>query len=463
MPELPEVETIKRILEKEIEGRTIKEAHLLYPRLIQTDKDTFLKDIVDKKIISLSRKGKYLIIHLSEDQALLVHFRMEGKLFHVSDLKGNLDKHVSIWFLLDDGSYLIFNDTRKFGVMYLYKEEELKECPPLAELGLEPWDIPSPAYLLEAYKHKSYMLKEAMLDQKVIAGLGNIYADEVLFASRLNPFRLANTLTKDEAQEVIKNAVAILQRAIVEGGSTIRSYHPSKGTSGKMQQELMAYGREGKECLVCGTKIQKRYVGGRGTSYCPKCQHVCPTVALTGKIASGKTEVLKLFKELGCATASADEIVHTLYANAAFVGKLQKKFPSVVTDEAVNKSMIIDLMTADKKFRRSFQTFVWAEVKDWINGFIIKNSNKVTVVEVPLLFDAKMEKEFTYLVGVETDKQIEYLTKRHDSNIEGRLRFNAVNSYDVNRKKLNFIIVNNAGRDELISQVKDIYSKLNQE
>jgi dephospho-CoA kinase len=172
---------------------------------------------------------------------------------------------------------------------------------------------------------------------------------------------------------------------------------------------------------------------------------------------------LKLFKELGCATASADEIVHTLYANDAFVGKLQKKFPSVVTDEAVNKSMIIDLMTADKKFRRSFQTFVWAEVKDWINGFIIKNSNKVTVVEVPLLFDAKMEKEFTYLVGVETDKQIEYLTKRHDSNIEGRLRFNAVNSYDANRKKLNFIIVNNAGRDELIRQVKDIYSKLNQE
>jgi formamidopyrimidine-DNA glycosylase len=460
MPELPEVETIKRILAKDVTGLTIKDVHVLYKRLIQTDLEAFCRDIKDKKILSLGRKGKYLIFHLSDSFALLVHFRMEGKFFHLTDLESNLNKHVSLYFTMDDGSYLIFNDVRKFGVMYLYKEEELKDCKPFKEMGLEPWDIPGPSYLLEAYKNKSYMLKEAMLDQGVISGLGNIYADEVLFRSGLSPFRPASSLTEEEAKRVIANAIQVLKQAIENGGSTIRTYHPAQGVSGSMQTNLMAYGREGQPCLKCGTLMEKRYVGGRGTTYCPNCQHVSPSIAVTGKIAVGKSQVTNEFKKLGCYTASADDMVKELLAKPAFLSQLQKKFPAVFDGEKLNKAKVMEQMASDKKFCRSYDVFIWSAVRDEINSFLINHADKPTVIEVPLLFDAKMDEDFTYIVGVESSRQKEHLELRGDSQVDQHLELGKKNSYDFNRKKLDFTIVNNGSMEELNAAVDQAYEQI---
>lgn len=458
MPELPEVETIKRILSKDVVGLTIKDVTVFYKRLIQTDFDEFVLNIKNKKILSLSRKGKYLIFHLSDDFALLVHFRMEGKFFHLKELEPNLNKHVSLYFTMDDGSYMIFNDVRKFGVMYLYKEEELLDCKPLKELGLEPWDIKGPEYLLEAYKHKGYMMKEALLDQGVISGLGNIYADEVLYRSKINPFKKAEDLNEEEAKTIIVNAREVLTEAIKAGGSTIRTYHPAQGVSGLMQVSLKAYGHEGKPCEECGARMEKRYVGGRGTTYCPRCQHVAPSIAVTGKIAVGKSQVLEIFSSLGCYTASADEMVHYLYASESFLKLLKARFPFLFVDGKLDKGIVITKMGEDKKFRRGYETFIWSAVRDLINNFLINHTDKIAVVEVPLLFDAKMESDFTFVVGVESDKQREYLEEREDHDVEKRLAINKRNSYDLNRKKLDYVIVNNGTRESLMTQVGTVFS-----
>jgi formamidopyrimidine-DNA glycosylase len=471
MPELPEVETVKRILEKEVTGLTIVKAEVLYPRLIQTDLSSFKSEIAGRKITSLSRKGKYLIFHLSGSYALLVHFRMEGKFFHLPSLEENLNKHVSLYFTMDDGTYMIFNDVRKFGVMYLYKEEELAGCEPLSKLGQEPWDIKDPQYLLDCYKGRKTMMKEALLDQSVISGLGNIYADEVLFRTRTNPFMAAEDLNLEQAQKIVEVASSVLTEAIANHGSTIRTYHPAQGMNGGMQGFLQAYGHEGQPCPKCGCRMEKRYVGGRGTTYCPSCQHVMPSLAITGKIAVGKTQVLEIFRSLGCYTASADEMVHALYGEPSFLESLRKKFgESLFNGDNLDKKSLSDKMISDKRFRRSYESFIWSAVKDKVNDFLISHTDKITAIEIPLLFNAHMDGDFTYTIGVESAKQIDYLADRQrqaepeaqvdQALLEKKIGLSSSNAYDANRKKLSYIIVNNGTRESLINQVGEIYSKI---
>jgi formamidopyrimidine-DNA glycosylase len=460
MPELPEVETMKRILKKELVGLTFKEVNISYARHIQMDPEEFTSKIIGQKILSFSRKGKYLIFNLTSDLCMIVHFRMEGRFYFVEELEPNLTPYVHVYFKLDNGKYLLYSDSRKFGVIYLENNKDIYDRPPLSNVGKEPWDIKNADYLLEQYKNKSYVIKLGLLDQTVIAGLGNIYADEVLFRSKVSPFKLARNLTYQEAERLLKNSIDILDEAIERGGSTIRTYHPAQGVSGKMQLELQAYGRENRKCFVCGTKMEKRYVGGRGTTYCPKCQHVCPSVALTGKIASGKSQVLSRFKDLGCEVKSADAIVHEFYTEPVFLSNLQKKFPMVFKDGKIDKQLIIENMLADKKFRRSYETYVWAAVKDYLNTFLINNYDKVCVVEIPLLFKANMEKKFTYTIGVETNKQRDYLVARNGKNIERHLEINDASGYDENRCKLDFIVENNSSLDNLFEQVDNFYQKI---
>ena len=460
MPELPEVETMKRILEKDLVGRTFTEVNISYARHIQMNPEEFRKKIIGKKILSFARRGKFLIFNLTDDMCLVVHFRMEGRFYYVSQLESNLTPFVHVYFSLDNGKYLLYSDSRKFGVMYLKKRQDLYNTPPLSNVGKEPWDIDNPDYLLDAFQHKSYVIKLGLLDQNIIAGLGNIYADETLFRSGISPFKLARDITYDEAKRLLSNASIILKEAIEQGGSTIRSYHPAQGVSGHMQQELQAYGRENRKCFVCGTKMEKRYVGGRGTTYCPKCQHVCPSVALTGKIASGKSQVLARFKVLGCQVCSADDIVHEFYIDASFLAKLQKRFPSIFNQGKLDKQLIITQMLENKKFRRGYENYVWSAVKDYLNTFLINNYNKVCVVEIPLLFKANMEKKFTYTIGVETERQRRYLEARHEQNIDRHLEINETSGYDENRSKLDFIIKNNSSLENLYKQVDDFYQKI---
>ncbi len=272
MPELPEVETIRKSLEKELKNRTIVDVVVNYENIIaEPTVFSFVEQIKNQTIHQLKRYGKWLIFELDQ-YVLLSHLRMEGKYFFRTK-EDPISKHEHVIFCLDDDRELRYHDTRKFGRMYLLKKEEAYDVPPLSKLGLEPWDsLLTVTYLKEKLKNKTIPIKTCLLDQSIIVGIGNIYANEILFLSRISPLKKSNCLTKKELERIIENTRTVLKEAIEMGGSTIRSYHPSEGIDGMFQQKLYVHGKDGTPCPVCGKPIQKKFINGRSSYYCAHCQ-----------------------------------------------------------------------------------------------------------------------------------------------------------------------------------------------
>ena len=272
MPELPEVETVKESLKCRLVGRKIKNVNILWDNIIAyPSKEEFIKDINDKIIIDIKRRGKFLLFDL-DDYYLLSHLRMEGKYFFKNH-DDEINKHEHVIFDLGNDEELRYMDTRKFGKMYLIKKEDIDKIGPLKDLGLEPWDDNLISeYLINKYKNKRLPIKTVLLDQSIIVGIGNIYADEILFLSKINPLKKCNLLNKEECERIIKYTKEVLENAIKMGGSTIRTYSSVDGVHGLFQNELLVHGKDKGACPDCNNKIEKIRIGGRGTYYCPKCQ-----------------------------------------------------------------------------------------------------------------------------------------------------------------------------------------------
>lgn len=272
MPELPEVETIKETLKSKLINHTIKGIKILYPNIIEYPNVEQLKqEITGETIHNLIRRGKWLLFEL-DHYYLLSHLRMEGRyLFRTSN--DPIEKHEHIIFQLENDMELRYKDTRKFGRMHFITKENLYKQKPLLNLGLEPWDEKlNIQYLKEKLKQKTIPIKTSLLDQSIIAGIGNIYANEILFLSTINPLKKSNHLNDKELNKIIQNTKTVLEKAIQEGGTTIRSYESSEGVHGKFQQNLYVHGKEDQPCPNCKHTIVKMMLGGRGTYYCPKCQ-----------------------------------------------------------------------------------------------------------------------------------------------------------------------------------------------
>lgn len=268
MPELPEVETVLRTLEGMIKGNKIEAIDVLYAPIIQDDLTLFKNSLIGKSFLGFKRRGKYLIFEL-DDLALVVHLRMEGKFF-VSESDEPINKHIHIVFHLSNGKELRYQDTRKFGRMHL---QPLGDYCVFHNLGVEPFDSAfNHAYVRSFLNTKHQAIKTVLLDQSFIAGIGNIYADEILFMMKVNPQRRANELSDRNIEDLIFYTKKILLEAIKEGGTTIRSYTSSLGVTGRFQQNLKVHQREGEPCYDCGTPVVKTKVNGRGTYYCPRCQ-----------------------------------------------------------------------------------------------------------------------------------------------------------------------------------------------
>lgn len=267
MPELPEVETVKETLKKEVLNRTIKDVIVYYDGIIAyPSKEEFVKNIRNQKINDIKRKGKFLMFEL-DDYYLLSHLRMEGR-YYIRD--GEKLKHEHVRFILNDKN-LCYIDTRKFGRMHLIPKDIVYSVKPLSDLGLEPWDENlTVEYLKEKYKNKKLPIKTVLLDQSIITGIGNIYDDEILFLSKINPYKKACDLTKKNLEDIIINTRDVLEHAIKLGGTTIRTYESSEGIHGLFQHELLIHGRS--ECSKCNNPVTKEFIGGRGTYYCKKCQ-----------------------------------------------------------------------------------------------------------------------------------------------------------------------------------------------
>ena len=274
MPELPEVETVKESLKLKLIGKKIKSVNILWDNIIAyPSKEEFAKEIGKKTIIDIKRRGKFLMFDL-EQYYLLSHLRMEGKYFFKNH-EEVINKHEHVIFDLGNNEELRYMDTRKFGKMYLIKKDEIDNIGPLKELGLEPWDDNlNSQYLLNNYKNKKISIKTVLLDQSIIVGIGNIYADEILFLSRINPLKASNLISEEECSDIIKYTREVLGKAIKMGGSTIRTYSSVDGVHGLFQNELLVHSKDKGNCPICNEKIEKIRVGGRGTYYCPKCQEM---------------------------------------------------------------------------------------------------------------------------------------------------------------------------------------------
>lgn len=272
MPELPEVETVKETLKLKLTGKRITRVNVRWDSIIAyPSKEKFIKKIANQCINDVKRRGKFLVFIL-DDYCLLSHLRMEGKYFFKTK-DDEINKHEHIIFVLDDDSELRYMDTRKFGKMYLIKKGDIENIGPLKNLGLEPWDRNLTCeYLLDKYNKKKLPIKSVLLDQSIIVGIGNIYADEILFLCGINPLKRCNLIDKEEANNIIKYTKVVLEAAIKKGGSTIRSYSSVDGVHGLFQNELLVHGKDNDNCQNCGCKISKIRVGGRGTYFCPNCQ-----------------------------------------------------------------------------------------------------------------------------------------------------------------------------------------------
>ena len=269
MPELPEVQTVLDTLKSQIKDREIIDIKILYKPIVECNDRTFKKKLVGQHFRDFKRRGKYLLFEM-DDITLVSHLRMEGKYF-ILDESFPLSKHDHVIFYLDNGKQLRYNDVRKFGRMELIEKED--DYVDFKQLGPEPFSKDfNLKYCKEYLKNKRLPIKQVLLDQSFVAGIGNIYANEILFEIKVNPTIQANKLTDQNINDLIKATRKILQKAIKAGGTTIRSYTSSLGVTGRFQMKLNVHTMD--ECKVCGSEIKKIVVGGRGTYYCPKCQKV---------------------------------------------------------------------------------------------------------------------------------------------------------------------------------------------
>ena len=271
MPELPEVETVRRGLEKLILGKKISNIEIHYPKMIKTDLEQFQKEMPGQVIQTMGRRGKYLLFYLS-NKVLISHLRMEGKYFYYPDQVPER-KHAHVFIHFEDGGTLVYEDVRKFGTMELLAPELLDSDFISKKLGPEPseqdFDLES---LKLALKKSKKPIKPHLLDQTLVAGLGNIYVDEVLWRAKVHPSRTSNSLTTQEARKVHDETINVLGQAVEKGGSTIRTYTNAFGEDGTMQELHQVYDKAGQACSRCGTSIEKIQLGGRGTHFCPNCQ-----------------------------------------------------------------------------------------------------------------------------------------------------------------------------------------------
>ncbi len=270
MPELPEVESVRRAIAPALEGRTLVDVEIDDPRLTRPlDPVEVAAELRGERVARVDRRGKYLIVRFESGRALLIHLRMTGSL-RADALDG--DPHRRALLALDDSTSVAYKDVRRFGTWLLLELDELD--PYLAaRLGEEPL---LPAFtakrLGESLAGRRAPLKAALLDQRTLAGLGNIYVDEALWYARLQPLREAGTLEPDELRRLHRAIRKALELGVARQGSTLSTYRLPDGSSGTMQREFKAYGRTGEPCDRCGTELSKTRIGGRSTWYCPRCQ-----------------------------------------------------------------------------------------------------------------------------------------------------------------------------------------------
>lgn len=269
MPELPEVETIRRQLEEEIVGQTIVDVWHDRPKMLRPSPTVFVEGVKDKKIVGVRRRGKLLVFELG-DGFFVCHLRLSGRLL-VRQRDGPTDDYVHVILKFENGKELRFAEARLFGYMeYLPNQASLEKI--LSKYGPEPLDDLTAEEFFEILQKTSRPVKLVLLDQNKISGVGNIYANDALFLARIHPQTPANRLTRGQSDKLLKAIEQVFQEGLKYGGASDQWYRQVHGEEGKYQEHFKVYGRAGEKCDVCGGKVKRIELGGRGTFFCSQCQ-----------------------------------------------------------------------------------------------------------------------------------------------------------------------------------------------
>lgn len=273
MPELPEVETVKRGLNRLAQGICVKDVTVTWPAIVQISDELtdFRQAMRGQTLQDVERRGKFLIFNWS-DVIWVSHLRMEGK-YLLPEHKEVVDKYTHVILELEDGRDLRYRDVRKFGRIKCYPKQQKEAAINALHLGPEPQEVTGEE-LFNAFQRTKRAIKPCLLDQHIIAGIGNIYADEILWESQIHPETLATNLSEAQCVQLAAAMATIIKRAIEKGGTTVRTYTNALGENGHYQDELKVYGREGLPCARCHNTIEKIKVAQRGTHFCPYCQRI---------------------------------------------------------------------------------------------------------------------------------------------------------------------------------------------
>ena len=462
MPELPEVETVKNVLLPIVLGRKIIKIDVLNKNNIEGDSFEFVSKLTGQTFTNISRKGKYLIFHLSDNNVFLSHLRLEGKYIEFNENEPN-SKYAKVVFHLDNNKKLCYDDSRGFGTMHLTTEDNYFNEKEIAKLGPEPF-YANPKDIYAKVKNKKIPIKTMILDQTLMAGLGNIYADETLYACKIHPHTPTNLITFKQWEEIIRNASRILNRALQLGGSTVRSYHPGKDINGNFQLEIQAYGKAGQTCPRCGKTFLFTKTNGRGTTYCPGCQKKLGkplNIGITGKIASGKSVVLKVAKERGYDILSCDEVIKEVYARKEVINKINSIFKLNFNNE-IDKTVLREYLIKNPNSKRLLENLIHPLVKKEIEKFMLESKSPLRFVEVPLLFKVHWEDMFDTLIVIDVDEsnQLSRLNDRDITNAAKMLKINKLNGIEENKNKAEFLVNNNDNKEKYLKELNKIIDTL---
>lgn len=469
MPELPEVETVRRTLEHKIINEVIDNVEVHYePILENVKKEEFCEKLKKERITSIARYGKYLIFVLT-NYSIISHLRMEGKFF-LKSKEEEIAKHEHIIFTFESGLTLRYHDTRKFGKMVLIDSTDLEvimKYPSLQKLGPEAnTNNLTVDYLYKTLKKRNEAVKTALLNQEILAGLGNIYVDEVCYKCSLLPSMSCKYITIDDCENIVKACHEILEKAIEAGGTTIRSYTSSLGVTGRFQLVLNVHTKEGKPCPICNTSIIKTVVGGRGTYYCPQCQNdrLPKVIGITGGIASGKTTVTEYLIKNGYKVIDSDEIVKRLYQKNEVIMQIKLNFgDDYIINNQINREKLGKLIFSDELQRKTLNNLIHPLVKKEIMREIKHSLDKLIFVDIPLLFESHFESICNDIIVVNSDLKtnIERLINRDKIDYEYALmKINSQMSLDEKCQKANFIIDNSYDLCYTYKQISEIISKI---
>ena len=404
MPELPEVETVVRLLNRQLAGATIDHVEWKVPSLLKGNIHTFSSLFHHQTITSVTRRAKYILIHFHHGYTLVSHLRMEGKYREIVDNQSTPSPYAHVLFYLKDGRRIDYQDVRKFGTFEFIKSENLHQLKSLAQLGPEPFDITDIHAFHAQLSKSSRSIKSILLDQTFISGLGNIYVDETLFAAFIHPGTQGKELSLIHVESLIKESQRILKEAIESGGSRIRSYSSGQPMDGQFNLKINVYQKHGTPCPRCHHRLARTVIAGRGTHFCPRCQHdsyIPFVVGITGSMASGKSTFLQRALSEGYPVLSADDLVHSLYQKPSIQRQLKHLIhPNVIQNKHVNGSFLLEWLLQASSHVKKLEAWLHPRV---INSIVnwLKKQNTIAFVEIPLLFQSHADAFIDFIVAID--------------------------------------------------------------